>query len=239
MLRRFVTASQSLVLATLFATTAECAFINLIPNGDFEQGSTLFSSDYEESPGSNPTESQYAVLTNPYPWNPNFLSVGDHTTGQGLMFVGNGSPSSADRVWSVAGIQVTPGVDYVFKAFAMNVVDVARFPQGADPATFSNLGFYINGTLLGNLKTNEMGIWQKLSATWNSGSAVIANLEIYNLNNQVAGNDFAIDDLFLGRDSTVVTEIPPVPEPSTGLLVVVAAGILAAGRRARTQRNGA
>ena len=89
--------------------------------GHFELGDTGFSSDYASSPGSNTTEGQYTVRSNPFPWNGLFISAGDHTPGQGLMYVGNGSPVDGAVVWQSVPFAVATNTDYFFEAFVMSV----------------------------------------------------------------------------------------------------------------------
>ncbi|RPI85360.1 MAG: PEP-CTERM sorting domain-containing protein [Planctomycetaceae bacterium] len=231
-LRNTVRAVLGVLLTTVVSAAAHAGPINVIPNGNFEQGNTLFSSDYAYSPASNPVESQYAVLTSPHPWNPNFITIGDHTTGSGLMFVGNGSPNLNDRVWFANGINVTPATNYFFEAFVLNVDDTTKYPAGANPSTFSNLSFFVNGTLLGTRQTSLLGAWEGLSTHWNSGNNTLVDLEIRNSNSSIAGNDFAIDDIYLGGQSTVTPT--SVPEPSTLVLATLACAGAWAGRRARS-----
>jgi hypothetical protein len=107
-----------LALAVAAAAASSALATNLVVNGDFEGGNTGFTSDYSFAPGGNTTEAQYSVRSNPYPWNSQFISAADHTSGSGLMYVGNGSPRS-ELVWQSASIAVTPSTDYFFEAFVM------------------------------------------------------------------------------------------------------------------------
>ncbi|MBK9259805.1 MAG: hypothetical protein IPM54_08195 [Polyangiaceae bacterium] len=79
---------------------------NLVPNGDFSAGNTQFSSDYSYA-DINTVEGEYTVGTNPQAFNSNLLMIGDHTTGDGLMFIGNGK-ATPDRVWYSGPIAVNP-----------------------------------------------------------------------------------------------------------------------------------
>lgn len=227
-----------LAFVLMLTSNADCAPINLVPNGDFELGNTQFGSDYTYSPSANTTESQYTVRTNPYPWNPNFISTGDHTTGTGSLFVGNGAPVD-QRVWFSSGISVTPHTNYYFEAFAINV-DAPTYEPGTHPEAFAVLSFYANGSLLGTRTTSTLGVWQGLSTHWNSGTATTVDLEIRNSNFAVLGNDFGIDDISLSTASTVQNA---VPEPSTLSLGALATLAGACGlrwrrlRRPRASRN--
>jgi len=91
---------------------------NLVPNGDFSAGNVQFSSDYAYA-DLNTVEGEYTVGNNPKAFNGNLLMIGDHTTGDGLMFIGNGK-STPDRVWYAGPIAVSAGTKYYFEAWVMN-----------------------------------------------------------------------------------------------------------------------
>jgi hypothetical protein len=202
------------------------ALSNLIPNGDFESGNTGFASDYVFA-AVNVAEGQYFVGPNPQGWNGNLVSVADHTATGTLMFLGNGS-AAADQVWfSAAPIPVIPNTDYFFEAWVMNLCcrPGAPFGNGVDPVGPSILSFFANGELLGTRTSSLLGVWEPLSTTWSSGSATSVILELVNANPEAIGNDFAIDDVFFGTESSV-------PEPAVHALGL--AGLLVALRRVRS-----
>ncbi|MGZ8259492.1 MAG: PEP-CTERM sorting domain-containing protein [Caldimonas sp.] len=216
----------------LIAATPVHADPNLVANGNFEAGNTSFSSDYVFSPATNSTEGQYTVRLNPYPWNGLFISGVDHTSGSGLMYVGNGSPADGAVVWESTAIAVTPGTDYFFEAFVMNVCCSGPFPGN----TPSILEFSVEGLAVESLGTVTTdlalaGTWEGLSRSWNSGANTSVVLSLINRNTARAGNDFAIDDIHLGTTSTVT----PVPEPETYALML--AGLAALGTVARRRRR--
>jgi len=220
-------------LAFVIATGCASAGVgaqNLVTNGNFEGGNTAFTSDYAFAPGGNSTEGQYTVRSNPFPWNGLFISAADHTTGSGLMYVGNGSPTNGSVVWGSGLISVTQNTNYFFEAFVMNVCCAGPFP-GNSP---SILEFSVAGLAtesLGTATTNLAlaGTWEGLSKSWNSGLNTSVTLSLINRNTAAAGNDFAIDDVFLGTASTVT----PVPEPETYALMLAGLGIVGAIARRR------
>lgn len=176
--------------------------VNLIPNGDFTQGNTLFGSDYAFATN-NTAEGQYTVGTNAQAFNGLLITAGDHTSGNGLMFIGNGK-ATPDRVWhTTAPISVQPNTTYYFEAFVMNLCCASGLGNGIDPVGPSELSFYANKQLLGTRTSSKLGVWEGLTTTWNSGSATSVSLELVNANTVAAGNDFAADDIYLGIVSTV------------------------------------
>lgn len=174
---------------------------NLIPNGDFELGNAQFSSDYSYATF-NTVEGEYTVGADPRAFNGNLLMIGDHTSGGGLMFIGNGK-ATPDRVWYSGPINVSPGTKYYFEAWVMNACCTPPYGDGINPVGPSELSFYANDQLLGTRTSAQLGIWEGLSTTWDSGNATTVNLKLVNANTQPAGNDFAVDDVFLGVESSI------------------------------------
>ncbi len=174
---------------------------NLVPNGDFSAGNTQFSSDYAYA-DPNKVEGEYTVGTNPQAFNANLLMIGDHTTGNGLMFIGNGK-ATPDRVWYSAPIAVSAGTKYYFEAWVMNACCPPPYGDGINPVGPSELSFYANDQLLGTRTSKLLGAWEGLSTSWDSGSATSVTLKLVNANTQPNGNDFGVDDVFLGIESSV------------------------------------
>jgi hypothetical protein len=183
------------------ADASKPAVPNLVPNGDFSAGNTQFSSDYTYA-ALNTVEGEYTVGNNPQAFNGNLLMIGDHTTGDGLMFIGNGKPTP-DRVWYSGPIAVSPGTMYYFEAWVMNACCPPPYGDGVNPVGPSELSFYANGELLGTRTSQMLGVWEGLSTIWSSGNATSVTLELVNANTQPSGNDFAVDDVFLGIESSV------------------------------------
>lgn len=158
--------------------------VNLLSNGDFEQGSTGFSSDYISTPA-NGGEGEITVGSSPSAWNSSFASCNAHG-GSGKMLIVNGGPEAKRVVWQQT-VAVTPNTSYQFSTWIQSL-------ETTNPA---NLRFAINGItveapLTGNVTTCS---WIKYAIQWNSGGGTSATLAIENWNATPGGNDFALDDL--------------------------------------------
>lgn len=175
---------------------------NLIPNGDFEQGNVLFGSDYSFATN-NTVEGEYTVGTSGQAFNGSLVSVGDHTSGTSKMFIGNGK-ATPDRVWfTKTSITVQPNTQYYFEAFVMNLCCAKGLGDGVNPVGPSVLSFYANGQLLGTRTSSKLGVWEGLTTVWNSGASTTVDLKLVNANTDALGNDFSVDDIYLGTVSTV------------------------------------
>nr|MEA2797301.1 hypothetical protein [Phenylobacterium sp.] len=229
------TGSLLAVTAAVLALASSAQAANLVVNGDFSAGNSVFTSGYTYSPGSNTTEGEYTIRTDPYPWNSNFVSVGDHTTGTGLMFVGNGSPTLGQLVWQSGTIAIDPTTNYFFEAFVMNVCCNASY-GGANSPPVLDFSISLNGgapVLLNTLTIplSPAGVWHGLSTSFNSGGSTTAVLSLINGNTAPGGNDFAVDDIFLGTVSTV----GGIPEPGTWAMLL--AGFAGIGSALRSRRK--
>ncbi len=171
---------------TTYDVTAYTVGSNLIINGDFSSGNTGFSSDYTFTNPTNTGEAQYNVIPNPSAYNGGFSACGDHTTGSGNMMVINGSNVLGASVWCQT-VAVTPNTDYLFSAWLASVFPV-------NPAM---LQFTINGIAIGSSLNASATtcVWEEFFSTWNSGASTSAVICITNLNLNVMGNDFALDDI--------------------------------------------
>ncbi len=163
----------------------------LVVNGKFENGATGFTTDYIPGTGgtwgllSNP--GQYAVSTSPSNVHNNFNFCGDHTTGNGKMYIANGSDLANTIVWSQT-IAVQPNTNYNFSTWVTSVENTSN------PAI---LQFFVNNIQIGSVfSPSTFGCeWSQFYNLWNSGSNTTAIISIKNQNIDGGGNDFALDDI--------------------------------------------
>jgi hypothetical protein len=92
---------------------------------------------------------------------------------------------------------------YYFEAWVMNACCPPPYGNGITPVGPSELSFYANGQLLGTRTSSLLGVWEGLSTTWDSGGTTSVTLELVNANTEPSGNDFGVDDVFLGIESSI------------------------------------
>ena len=162
------------------------ATVELFPNGNFNGGNIGFLTAYHDSTGLVP-EGNYHVTNNPNSVHGSFASCGDHTSGSGNMMVVNGDPVMNKIVWSSGLITVTPNTDYTLSLYLTSVT--TSFP--------AQLIWNVNGENLGTQfnATATNCAWVYAEAKWNSGTQTSATFDIVNLNLNLGGNDFALDDI--------------------------------------------
>lgn len=227
-----------LIIATIGAVAqADAAPLNLVTNGDFSSGDVGFDSDYESRPGLGWDPGTYTVTENPADWHPYFVSLGDHTTGSGSMFVGNGSTTPGETFWQSGPIDVADGQHYYFEAFVANVCCNEFVNQNADSILTFALTFNGGPTIsLGTRTTpSTAGVWEGLSTEWLSVGAGTVVLSLANQSPIYSGNDFALDDIYFGSE----TSLSPVPEPATLALLLSGIPLAQAARRRRAARQAA
>lgn len=162
---------------------------NFIANGDFSFGNSDFTSDYlfTSNPAANGQQKCYGIVTNPKTWFNSFSTCTDNTTGDGRMYVADGSTNSAAKVWTQNISGLLPNQDY----------DFSYYIQSVSSGSVAKMEVLINGVSLGPLKNAPASTcqWILHKYTWNSGSNTSATITIYDRETSGGGNDFAIDDI--------------------------------------------
>ncbi|RMD71775.1 MAG: hypothetical protein D6818_07440, partial [Bacteroidetes bacterium] len=179
---------------TLVATTLDLT-ANAIANGDFEQGNTGFTSDYNYNPSNLAFDGNYTVISSPSIVYANFPPCVDHTTGMGQMMVVNGGTTPGDRVWCQS-VNVSPNTEYVFSAWVSNINPLLGLPE---------LQLQIDGQPVGGIFSPPATPcnWVEWTQSWTSGSATTVEVCILSQSGAPFGNDFALDDLGLFPVCTV------------------------------------
>jgi len=176
-----------------FTNDVHSVTINLVINGDFEDGNTGFTSDYQYSIYSIAPAGFYGVSDDPGKLHFKAESFGDHTSGKGLMMVVNGDVTPGVLLWSET-VTVQEYTEYLFSVWAASWI--------TRPGTEAILQFRINGEVIGSYQLLTLaGSWKEFSTFWNSGTNNSATIEIYDHAIHHGGNDFVMDDIALyGED---------------------------------------
>jgi hypothetical protein len=158
-----------------------------IRNGDFEQGLKGFRCGYRHLPEGLREELTFAVVRNPNQVHFQAASLGDHTSGKGLLMAINGGKEPDRLLWGQT-VAVRPGAEYTFSLWL-----TSWFPLA--PA---ELEVHINGKPLQKFVAPlQCGEWRECKAKWSAGTDREATIEIFNLTCAHSGNDFALDDISL------------------------------------------
>lgn len=205
----------------LVSSGAVSSGINLVENGDFSLGNTLFTNEYTQIDNPSPfgVQSSYNIVTNPNAWFSPFSSCGDNTTGSGNMIVFDGStdPTGNSIAWNNTSlIPVVPNTNYTFSYYVASI-------SSDNPA---KLEVTINDVSLGTpiQAPGTTCLWTKIASNWNSGTNTTANIKIYDRNFIDYGNDFALDDLSLKetitclyQKSVIITVNQPITPSFTAI----------------------
>lgn len=190
-------------VATPFATTTyylSCFYesnLNLVSNGDFENGNSGFGSQYiygGTTPNALWDEGKYSVVTSASHVHSNFPLLYDHTygNGNGKYMAVNGAGTANTVVWEQTVSHIQPHTDYIFYTWVLTII-------GNTVDEIAKLQFSINSNLLGQVFQAPFPAssgWQQFYTVWNSGVNTSAVIRIINQNTVTSGNDFGLDDIY-------------------------------------------
>lgn len=139
-------------------------------------------------------EGLYMVGTDAHNYHNNFVGNGRKGAGDNFMIV-NGSQNLSVVYQQTVTVQA--GRYYTFSAYASSV-------NMESPA---QLGFVINGKSTSSVTTLGTGpnAFVKISDLWFSGESTQAVIEIRDVNKVKGGNDFGLDDLYIGTCTVYLT----------------------------------
>lgn len=175
-----------------FCATEEATGNNLIANGDFELGNTSFTTDYTYYPIADVfgPQASYGIINNAFTWFNPFNACTDHTSGNGLMMVIDGSSTNGgnDAIWCQS-VAVQNGQKYRFTYWVQSVTN---------SPILANIQVRFNGvTQSTNLAPNGACLWEERTLDWVSNTTGNISICLYDLELAGNGNDFAIDDISL------------------------------------------
>jgi gliding motility-associated-like protein len=185
---------------------------NLVVNGDFSQGNSSFSTDYQfiTNAGQSGVQRAYGIVTSANSWFQFFQPCESNAPSGGNMMVVDGSTSNAgnDKVWGQT-VAVLPNKTYTFSYWLQTIAT----PNQA------LIEIKINGTTLGTaLAPNTNCQTTQYTYQWNSGSNTTAQIEIFDRIFAANGNDFSLDDISLVDNSpqcTTATTLTVTITPQT------------------------
>jgi len=183
---------------TYTVTGSALSGVNLLTNGDFEQGNIGFGSSYNFVANSN-NQDIYYVGPNPQNMNSAFCTCPDHTTGHGNQMYCDGAITDGVIAWSES-VSVSKGADYQFSFWTQNI----------DPGGVSSkLQLYVNGIPVGTEYTTPASGagWQQFFYNVNSGTSTVLQLTIINKSIVALGNDFALDDISFQQAFPVTSSV--------------------------------
>lgn len=191
---------------TVDAITLYPVGFNSVPNSNFNNKNTGFSSDYTYTDG-NPlaNSGRYNVVQLPYTapgaflGDDNALPTGltDHTSGTpiGYIQLAMGATTANQRVWYQT-IPVKPNSRYRFSFAAVNTTLNPRLPKPHVSAT-------INGeVVIADQPLTDFFRWQQFDYSWESGANTTATFAIINPATGGTGNQFALDDVAINSFSS-------------------------------------
>ena len=160
--------------------------INLIVNGDFENGNIGFTSNLTFS--CTCATGTYCVSNSPVNKCISFNAITDHTSGNGKFLIIDGHASQPNKeVWK-QNIMVIAGQSYVY-SFWIN-------PALSNPTGRPNLNVLINNQTQASITTiNLPGQWINYTYLWTATQTTTIPVSLVQTNIGLSGYDYGIDDI--------------------------------------------
>ena len=196
------------------------------PDGAGYPGDVLQEGDYRVANHDN------LIWMPSWGWKP-VKSHGDNSnTGRFLAF--NYGPN-ANKTFYQQDIQVEPNKLVTLEYYALNIDAPSNLPNiravFINKATNATITTYDSGALPGRTSaTYNPTDWQKITHTFNPGSATTIQLRLTNLNNNTGSNDFAIDDILVTQaydtctTTLTATVAPKITQAFAGVTKLIGCG---------------
>ena len=196
------------------------------PDGAGYPGDVLQEGDYRVANHDN------LIWMPSWGWKP-VKSHGDNSnTGRFLAF---NYGSNANKIFYQQDIQVEPNKLVTLEYYALNIDAPSNLPNiratFINKATNATIATYDSGALPGRTSaTYSPNDWQKITHTFNPGSATTIQLRLTNLNNNIGSNDFAIDDILVTQaydtctTTLTATVAPKVTRAFAGVTKLIGCG---------------
>jgi hypothetical protein len=172
----------------------------LVVNGDFSQGNIGFTTDYKYSTINLKGEGRYTIDTNPNSIYRPFAPCHDNRMSKGKFMIVNGDTLlPLSKVWSqtVSGIRHKSGYEFSFWATTLVNYRSAYFQVRINGEVLNPQTVYLD-TITCN--------WKHFVFKWESNNNDEAVINIIDLNNLAAGNDYGLDDISFQLKCTLEAE---------------------------------
>lgn len=181
--------------------TLSASSLNLIQNGNFEQGNFGFGTDYRFIPNTpivTSDEGQYHICANAQTFNGNWCNNGNHTPLGNNMMVIDGmktnNPSQPNNVFWRQNVTVLPSKDYLFSVWFQSLY------SGNIGTLIPQIQISFNGVVVNTfaLPWNHCP-WTNLQFIVNSGNTTSAFIQMRDITTygDLTANDFSVDDISL------------------------------------------
>ena len=177
-------AAGFVVTQSAWSRSAGSSATNLVVNGTFSSPQLGFTSAYTETINLNNPQT-FTLGLDPAKYNGNWPTIKAHAD-VGKMMIVNGAIVANKPVWSES-LAVKPDSSYVFSLWITSL-------YASPPVLKLEANAAVLGTGTPYLK---VGLWKKLSFTWQSGSAKTVKLSFVDTNLAFGGNDFALSEIAL------------------------------------------
>ncbi len=182
--------------------------VNLIENGDFEQGNVGFTSGLTYVPDVDADVKEifdawtYSISTSSSRVNFMLPDCKDHTSATGLYMIINPALEPDIPVWSVKFNNIVPNTTYNFSFWY----------QSTHRDSTAELAVRFNNSVIGDtiFLSQKVCKWEEFTYTWESGNSDTLEIVVTDYNIALIGNDFGLDDFELYGECKL--DLTPMPD---------------------------